>query len=111
MKARKTLEINPKHPIIKDLNRRIQEGEDNSVISNVVSLLYDTAALQAGFSVEEPRSFVTSINRLLKLCKCPQPLFFCDSLPVFSFVASAHPLQLSTLTLMPKSNSMKKKRR
>jgi len=67
MKARKTLEINPKHPIIKDLNRRIQEGEDNSVISNVVSLLYDTAALQAGFSVEEPRSFVTSINRLLKL--------------------------------------------
>ena len=61
MKARKTLEINPKHPIILDLNRRVSEEgfEADEVVLNVVELLYDSAALQAGFEIESHSDFVS----------------------------------------------------
>jgi len=62
---RKILEINPNHPIIMELNRKVQLDEEDQNMLDIVQLLYETAALTSGFSVEDPSSFSGRIVRLL----------------------------------------------
>jgi len=57
MKSQRVLEINPKHPIIIALNQRIQENKAAELNEIVAELLYETAALQSGFSVDDTPSF------------------------------------------------------
>jgi len=71
--ARKTLEINPRHPIIAELKARVGEdaeaaatGANAEETKDVAKLLYDTALLNSGFSMEDPKDFSARIYRLLK---------------------------------------------
>jgi len=72
-KSTRILEINPKHSIILELNRRIRDptlssSVDEAVLSNdIAELLYDTASLQSGFSVEDSAAFGGRIHKLMKL--------------------------------------------
>jgi heat shock protein beta len=70
-KARRVMEINPRHPILVELNRQLKEagGPESATDKSrdIAFLLYDTAALNSGFSVEDPAQFATRINRLIKL--------------------------------------------
>jgi HSP90 family molecular chaperone len=63
MASRKTLEINPNHPIIIDLNNRVQ-AEDTSA-EETVHLLYDTALLTSGFSLDDTAGFASRMYKLL----------------------------------------------
>lgn len=63
MAARKTLEINPDHTIIRDLNARVQ-AEDPSA-EETVRLLYDTALLTSGFTLDDTASFAERMYKLL----------------------------------------------
>ncbi|KAJ9709455.1 hypothetical protein PVL29_001098 [Vitis rotundifolia] len=51
MRGRRILEINPDHPIIKDLNAACKLEPDSSEARRAVDLLYDTALISSGFSV------------------------------------------------------------
>jgi len=65
--AKKVMEINPRHPIIKELNARIQVDPEDPVARDTADLLYDTAALHSGFSLDEPSKFAERIHRMMKL--------------------------------------------
>jgi len=67
MAPKKVLEINPQHPIIQELWRRVQEDEDDLVASDLAEVLYDTAALQSGFHIDDTSSFARRIHRMMKL--------------------------------------------
>jgi molecular chaperone HtpG len=67
MSSRKTMEINSKNSIIIELRDRIAIDRNDKTVRDLINLLYDTAVLTSGFSLEEPHIFAQRIHRMIKL--------------------------------------------
>jgi len=68
MKSQRILEVNPKHPLIHEFLRRVSDpSTDQVVLADLSLLLYDTASLNSGFSLDDPPQFATRIHRMMKL--------------------------------------------
>merc|ERR1712038_549994 len=67
MMAKKTMELNPTHSIVKALKDKFAADSADSAAKDLVMLLYETALLTSGFSLENPASFSSRIHRLVKL--------------------------------------------
>jgi len=62
--AKMDLEINPRHPLIKSLYKLSTSDADRA--SLIAEQLYENALLAAGI-VEEPRNFVSRLNKILEM--------------------------------------------
>ena len=68
MSSKKHLEINPNHPIISTIRNRLsQEEPDLATINNLVFLIYDTALLTSGFTLEQPNVFASRMYNIIEL--------------------------------------------
>jgi len=67
MVSKKTMEINPKHGIIKELKKLLDKDPSSSTFKDLVWLLFDTSLLDSGFSIEDPNSFAKRMHKML-LC-------------------------------------------
>ncbi|GCA63095.1 heat shock protein Hsp90 family protein [Kipferlia bialata] len=67
MVSKKTLEINPKNSIVKHLQELLESDPSNESIADVVSLLYDTALLSSGFTLENPSKYVARIHAMMRM--------------------------------------------
>merc|ERR1719474_817681 len=54
MAAKKHLEINPDHSIIENLRQRAEADKNDKSVKDLVLLLFETALLSSGFSLEDP---------------------------------------------------------
>merc|ERR1712100_914749 len=67
MASKKTMEINPTHPIISTLRQKAEEDRGDTTVKDLIWLLYDTSLLTSGFSLGEPATFANRIHRLIKM--------------------------------------------
>ncbi|MBA0798472.1 hypothetical protein Gohar_009060 [Gossypium harknessii] len=67
MRGRRILEINPDHPIIKDLNAACKNAPESSEAKRAVDLLYDTALISSGFSPDSPAELGNKIYEMMAM--------------------------------------------
>nr|ACF16064.1 hsp82 [Adineta vaga] len=67
MAAKKHLEINPDHSIIKTLKSKVDQDKNDKSVKDLVTLLYETSLLASGFALELPQQHADRIFRMIKL--------------------------------------------
>merc|ERR1711925_8334 len=67
MAAKKHLEINPDHAILENLRQRAEADKNDKSVKDLIVLLYETALLSSGFTLEDPQNHAARIHRMIKL--------------------------------------------
>eukprot|EP01012_Entosiphon_sulcatum_P040349 TRINITY_DN53_c0_g1_i1.p1 TRINITY_DN53_c0_g1~~TRINITY_DN53_c0_g1_i1.p1 ORF type:complete len:702 (-),score=217.67 TRINITY_DN53_c0_g1_i1:22-2127(-) len=67
MASKKTMEINSNHAIVRELKKKADADKGDKTVKDLVMLLFDTALLTSGFSLEDPGTYADRIFRMIKL--------------------------------------------
>jgi len=67
MVSKKTLELNPTHPIVTELRNKVAKDKSDKTVKDLVWLLWETALMTSGFSLEDPTAFSSRIHRMIQL--------------------------------------------
>uniref|UniRef100_A0A8C5PYC3 Heat shock protein 90 alpha family class A member 1 n=1 Tax=Leptobrachium leishanense TaxID=445787 RepID=A0A8C5PYC3_9ANUR len=67
MAAKKHMEINPDHSIIETLRQKAETDKNDKSMKDLVILLFETALLSSGFTLEDPHTHSNRIYRMIKL--------------------------------------------
>lgn len=70
MLAKKTLELNPHHSAMKEMLQKLKDSSDNELdkqTEDLASLLYNMALINSGFSIDEPQSFTSTLQKMINV--------------------------------------------
>ncbi|KAJ2012434.1 Hsp90 chaperone hsp82 [Coemansia sp. S610] len=67
MASKRTLGLQPTHPIIRELKEKVAADKNDKTVRDLVNLMYETSLLASGFNLEEPSTFANRIYRMIKL--------------------------------------------
>merc|ERR1719462_203939 len=67
MVGKKKMQVNPDHTIMVELKKKFSADASDRTVKDLVWLLFETALLTSGFSLEDPTTFGTRIHKLIKL--------------------------------------------
>jgi len=65
MSGRKTLEVNPNHPVIVDLLAKVKANKEDSAALDTAQVLFQTALIQSGYDIADPSALVNRVYRLM----------------------------------------------
>ncbi|KAF5462141.1 hypothetical protein F2P56_018171 [Juglans regia] len=66
MRGKRVLEINPRHPIIKELRERVVTNPEDASVKQTAYLIYQTALMESGFTLSDPKDFASRIYSSVK---------------------------------------------
>lgn len=66
LNQKKTLEINPRHPLIRELLRRTQVDPSDQTAKDIAIMMFRTATLRSGYMLKETASFADSVEQLMR---------------------------------------------
>merc|ERR1719373_1230090 len=67
MVGKKKMQVNPDHTIMIELNKKFSADASDRTVKDLVWLLFETALLTSGFSLDDPVTFAGRIHKLIKL--------------------------------------------
>jgi heat shock protein beta len=65
MSGRKTLEINPNHPVVIDLLAKVKADKENSAAKDTAQVLFQTALIESGYELADASALVNRVYRLM----------------------------------------------
>merc|ERR1719145_38339 len=65
MSGRKTLEINPNHPVVVDLLSKVKANKEDSAAKDTAAVLFQTALIESGYEIADPSALVNRVYRLM----------------------------------------------
>merc|ERR1711916_33865 len=65
MSGRKTLEVNPNHPVIVDLLQKVKDDKENTAALDTAQVLFQTALIESGYEIADPSALVNRVYRLM----------------------------------------------
>merc|ERR1739848_631649 len=65
MSGRKTLEVNPNHPVVVDLLAKIKDDKENAAALDTAQVLFQTALIESGYDIADPTALVNRVYRLM----------------------------------------------
>lgn len=66
LNQKKTLEINPRHPLIKELLRRVDDDPSDPTAKDIALIMFRTATLRSGFMLKDTADFAESVELMMK---------------------------------------------
>jgi len=65
MSGRKTLELNPNHPVIVDLLSKVKASKDDAAAMDTAQVLFQTALIESGYELTDASALVNRVYRLM----------------------------------------------
>merc|ERR1711907_470749 len=65
MAGRKTLEVNPNHPVITDLLSKVKANKEDPAAMDTALVLFQTALIESGYDISDPTALVNRVYRLM----------------------------------------------
>merc|ERR1712166_187674 len=65
MSGRKTLEINPNHPVIVDLLQKVKDDKENAAAIDTAQVLFQTALIESGYEIADASALMSRVYRLM----------------------------------------------
>merc|ERR1712064_39711 len=65
MSGRKTLEVNPNHPVIVDLLAKVKADKEDAAAMDTAQVLFQTALIESGYEIADPSALVNRVYRLM----------------------------------------------
>lgn len=66
LNQKKALEINPRHPLIKELLRRVEDSAQDPVAKDMALMMYNTATLRSGYMLKDTVAFAQHIENMMR---------------------------------------------
>lgn len=66
LQQKKILEINPYHPIIKELLKRVESDDSDEKAKQTASLLFATATVRSGYMLQDTEDFGKQVEQLIR---------------------------------------------
>merc|ERR1712130_429548 len=66
LNQKKTLEINPRHPLIKELLRRVEDNPADTTAKEMAVMMFNTATLRSGFALKDTVNFAEHIEAMMR---------------------------------------------
>merc|ERR1711977_399170 len=65
MSGRKTLEVNPNHPVIVDLLSKVKADKEDKAGVDTAQVLFQTALIESGYEIADPSALVKRVYKLM----------------------------------------------
>ncbi|KAL1464670.1 hypothetical protein WDU94_004297 [Cyamophila willieti] len=66
LSQKKTMEVNPRHPLIKELYRRVKDDPEDVKAKEIATMMYQTATLRSGFMLQDSADFAKHVEAMMR---------------------------------------------